>query len=143
LEESFVDKLVSFAKVNQYVDRQEYKEKWEQWILDNEESIEFEKRRLESLGYEGDVLLKMYKSARYYFRTKETSTDPKRRRGYVSVDKEMLDAIDAFLEQDMKDPEFTPKKSYEKFSLEHTVPKKTFKNRYYLARNPIKNKMFL
>jgi len=134
LDTEFTGKLVSFAKINQHVERREYKEKWEEWIQDNKEIVDVETRRLETLGYKGDVIQKMYKSARYYFRTKESSGEPKQRREYISPDKEMLAKIDIFLEKEMLDPEFTPRKSFEKFSLENDVPKKTFKNRYYLAK---------
>jgi hypothetical protein len=131
LDPEFAEKLVSFSKINQYVDRTEYKEKWDQWIQDNKEMVDIETRRLESLGYKGDVIQKIYKSARYYFRTKESSGEPKQRREYNSPDKEMINKIDLFLKKEMLDPEFTPRKSFEKLS---DVPKKTFNNRYYLAK---------
>ena len=130
---NFTEKLGSFAKIYQYSDRHEFKEKWEEWVQENQEDIITETRRLESIGYKGDVPTKMFKSARYYFRTKESS-EPKPRRVYVTTDKEMLGIIDEFLRNEMLNPEFTPRASYEKFQQDHDVPKKTFKNRYFLAK---------
>jgi len=130
---SFTEKLGSFAKIYQYSDRHEFKEKWEEWVKENQEDISIETRRLESLGYKGNIPTKMFKSARYYFRTKE-ATQPKERRTYATANKEMISIIDDFLSAEIKTPDFTPRSSYEKFSLLHNVPKKTFKNRYFLTR---------
>jgi len=118
------------------LDRKEFKEKWEEWIVDHDEKIQTEIRRLESLGYKGDVMVKMFKSARYYFRTK-SSSEPKQRRQYLPQDKAILQEIDDFLEKDMKTPGFTPKASFIKWcdTSEKEEMKKTFKNRYYLAKN--------
>lgn len=130
----FMEKLASFAKINEHLNRSEYKEKWEEWLTENKEDVEIETRRLETLGYTGNINGKMYKSARYYFRTKVSSDEPKKRRNYVSTDKKMLDKIDEFLREEIQQPEFTPQKSYERFSCDYDVPKKTFKNRYFLTK---------
>lgn len=135
-DETFAGELLSFSKINQYLDRKEFKEKWEEWIVDHDEKIQTEIRRLESLGYKGDVMVKMFKSARYYFRTK-SSNKPKQRRQYLPQDKAILQEIDDFLENDMKTEGFTPKSSFIKWcdTPEKEEMKKTFKNRYYLAKN--------
>lgn len=135
-DETFASDLLSFSKINQYLDRKEFKEKWEEWVNEHDEKIQTEIRRLETLGYKGDVMVKMFKSARYYFRTK-SSSEPKQRRQYLPQDKAILQKIDDFLESDMKTPDFTPKTSFVKWcdGLEKEELKKTFKNRYYLAKN--------
>jgi|LauGreDrversion4_1035100.scaffolds.fasta_scaffold178506_2 hypothetical protein len=136
-EETFAEELFSFSKINQYLDRKEYREKWDEWVIDNSEKIEAETRRLESLGYKGDVEEKMFKSARYYFRTK-TSTEPKKRKPYLPQDKAILQEIDDFIYEDRKNADFTPKSSFLKWSANDPAKsefKKTFKNRYYLAKN--------
>ena len=135
-DEAFAEELFSFSKINQYLERQEYKEKWEEWVIDNSEKIAAEKRRLESLGYKGDVEEKMFKSARYYFRTK-TSSEPKKRKPYLPQDKAILQEIDDFIYDDRKNPDFTPKSSFLKWCENDPAKlefKKTFKNRYYLAK---------
>ena len=64
--------LDRFSKVHQYDDRVTFKEAWTEWTNDSEDLISAEVRRLTNLGYEGDVVDKMYKSARYYYRKKST-----------------------------------------------------------------------
>jgi hypothetical protein len=102
-----------------------------------------ETRRLECLGYKGNVNDKMFKSARYYFRSKTSSGEPKQRRKYVRPDKGLLTKIDEFLETDMTKPDFTPKKSFldfcEAFHHDHTI-KKVFKNRYFVLAKKKQNK---
>jgi hypothetical protein len=134
--DEFADELYSFSKINQYLDRKEFKEKWEEWVADHSEKIDMETRRLESLGYEGDVIVKMFKSARYYFRTKTTS-EPKQRRQYLPQDKTILQEIDEFICNDMKNPDFKPRTSFLKWcegESSRIEMKKTFKNRYYLLK---------
>lgn len=68
----FIDELSRFSKVHQYDERREYKEAWTRWKSNPEitEIISVEVRRLESIGYMGDIEDKMFKSGRYYFRKK-------------------------------------------------------------------------
>ena len=96
--EPFVADLYNFAKIHQYDDRVGYKEAWGIWVEDNKEMVSRECERLMSLEYEGDILDKMFKSARYYFRKKSTEKKaPAERRNYVAVQKELLDAIDTHI----------------------------------------------
>jgi hypothetical protein len=69
---SFIDELSRFSKVHQYDERRAYKEAWVRWKSNIEisEIISVEVRRLESIGYMGDIEDKMFKSGRYYFRKK-------------------------------------------------------------------------
>ena len=71
--EPFVADLYNFAKIHQYDDRKVFKEEWKLWAEDNELIVNGEKERLQNLNYEGDVLDKMFKSARYYFRKKNNN----------------------------------------------------------------------
>ena len=68
------------------------------------------------MGYEGDVLDKMFKSARYYFRKKSTEKkEPKQRRQYISVNRELLDAIDIHIEENIYDTNYQPKTGFIEF----------------------------
>ena len=62
----FTSELLSFAKLHQYDDRVTYKENWSRWVQLNDDSIDAECCRMKALGYEGNVIDKMYKSGRYY-----------------------------------------------------------------------------
>lgn len=62
--------LFTFSKIHQYDDRKTFKEAWDFWSEDNKEILDFEIERLKQLNYEGDIINKMFKSSRYYFRKK-------------------------------------------------------------------------
>ena len=82
----FIDELSRFSKVHQFDERRAYKEAWQKWKSNQgiDEIISFEIRRLEEIGYKGDIEDKMFKSGRYYFRKKSIKqTDKKEPRGYV------------------------------------------------------------
>ena len=70
--EDFMSELYKFSKIHQFDDRKDFKEAWKIWTEENEQIIDSEMCRLLHLGYNGDVLDKMFKSARYYFRKKGT-----------------------------------------------------------------------
>ena len=67
-----VNHLSTFAKIHKYDDRKVFKESWQKWIEDPDikKIIMNEVTRLQTNGLEGDILDKMYKSARYYYRKK-------------------------------------------------------------------------
>ena len=157
--EEFMEELYKFSKIHQYDDRKDFKEAWKIWIEENEELIGTEMRRLNNLGYEGHVLTKMFKSARYYFRKKSTEKkEPKQRRPYMSVNKELLDAMDKHIEQNIYNKDYKPKTAFIEFCKENEVLlreviakifecgvknseeiedkiKKTYKNRYFMLTN--------
>jgi len=157
--EEFMVYLYNFSKIHQYDDRKDFKEAWNVWMEENDDIIDGEMRRLLTLGYEGDVLDKMFKSARYYFRKKSTErTDPKQRRQYISVTKDLLDAMDRHIENNIYDENYQPKTGFITFCkdnetlLKDTISsifeqgikeseliedkiKKTYKNRYFMLTN--------
>jgi len=152
----FTDHLTPFAKLHQYDDRHTYKEAWTQWLVINDELVDMEVRRLKGLGYDGNIVDKMYKSGRYYFRNKPTNanTEAKPRRVYVSLEHDVIDAMDIHISVNYYLPCFKPSIAYDQFCMEHTTLindeitrllqedltkedvcaklKKTYKNRYFL-----------
>jgi hypothetical protein len=157
--EEFMVYLYNFSKIHQYDDRKDFKEAWAVWTEENDDIIDGEMRRLLNLGYEGDVLDKMFKSARYYFRKKSTERiEPKQRRQYISVTKVLLDAMDRHIENNIYDDNYQPKTGFITFCkdneilLKDTISsifgqgikeselieykiKKTYKNRYFMLTN--------
>jgi len=111
----FTSELLSFAKLHQYDDRVTYKENWSRWVQLNDGSIDAECCRMKALGYEGNVIDKMYKSGRYYFRKKTPKQEPKTRRKYVSIDKEVIDAMDIHISQHYGTPMFKPSVAHDLF----------------------------
>jgi hypothetical protein len=160
--EVFMEQLYNFSKIHQYDERKDFKEAWKTWTEENETIVDEEMRRLLNLGYDGDVLDKMFKSARYYFRKKSTEKkEPKQRRQYISVNKELLDAMDKHIEENIYNTDYQPKTGFIKFCndnekiLKETISKifeqgikesqiiedkikKTYKNRYFMLTNKSK-----
>jgi hypothetical protein len=101
----------------------------------------------------------MFKSARYYFRKKSTEKkQPKQRRQYISVPKELLDSMDQHIEENIYNDDYQPKTGFISFcksnetvlksaiakiyeqgisdsSLIEDKMKKTYKNRYFILTN--------
>jgi hypothetical protein len=156
--QDFMDELYKFSKVHQYDDRSAFKEAWQEWTIDEEELIEEEMTRLEELGYDGDILDKMFKSARYYFRKKSTvKPEPKPRRKYIGVHKELLENMDSHIARGLASEDYKPSDGFNNFCvnnvdslkvevgrlLENDIDsneimnkiKKTYKNRYFMLIN--------
>ena len=152
----FTNELFKFSKVHQYDHRKDFKEAWEVWIGDNENIIDEEVRRLRNLGYDGDIIDKMFKSARYYFRKKSTEKKaPAKRRIYVGSQKDLLEAMDEHIKSNILTGEFKPSDGFDEFCKKNidilkdqinilcqsgltdsneikAKIKKTYKNRYFL-----------
>ena len=157
--DDFTDELFKFSKIHQYDERKAFKEAWAIWTEDNDDIVKEEFNRLRGLGYDGDILDKMFKSARYYFRKKSTEKkEPVKRRIYVGSQKDLLEAMDDHIKSNVVKRDFKPSDGFEEFCKENvdllkeevavlcraglTDPneikakvKKTYKNRYFLAIN--------
>lgn len=158
-DENFTNELYKFSKIHQYEERKQFKESWNIWVKENDELVTSEMRRLLNLGYEGDIMDKMYKSARYYFRKKSTAKpEPKPRKTYIGIDKELLNAMDKHISYNIKKDNFKPSEGFSNFCkenidiLKNSISilcqqgmsdsneikekiKKTYKNRYFLVIN--------
>jgi len=100
--DSFAKQLYEFSKIHQYDDRSTFKEAWTEWTEENEDIVSEEVRRLTEVGYEGNILEKMFKSSRYYFRKKSTEKKaPVKRRQYISMAQELLDSMDDHISKTM------------------------------------------
>ena len=69
--------------------------------------IDQESQRLLNLGYEGDVVGKLYRAARYYFKTRpptlERAPRAKNTTAYIALAPQLLQAMDAHIEQCTRD----------------------------------------
>ena len=155
--DDYTSELFKFSKIHQYDHRKDFKEAWEIWIEDNAEILNDEVRRLTNLGYNGDILDKMFKSARYYFRKKSTEKkDPKKRRSYVGIQSELLVAMDKHINANKRNDNYKPATGFDEFCKEYieilkvevtslcksgitdseeikNKIKKTYKNRYFMS----------
>jgi len=152
----FTIELYKFSKVHQYDHRKDFKEAWEIWIDENSNLVDDEVRRLTNLGYNGDILNKMFKSARYYFRKKSTEKkEPAKRRTYVGSQKDLLESMDDHIKSNISSGDFKPADGFDEFCKQNvdilkdqvnqlirsgitdsneikSKIKKTYKNRYFL-----------
>lgn len=156
----FIAELEYFAKIHKYEDKNGFKEKWTEWVEENKELIDAEKERLEELNYDGDIDNKMYTSARYYFRKKkEEKVEPKKRKVYVPISKEILGIIDEHISENYDNSGYTQQNGFEDFYeenedlLEYDIIlsskenlkdkiKKTYKNRYYIFIKKLKQQCY-
>jgi hypothetical protein len=161
LNNEIIELIHQFSKMHQYDDKKTYKEKWIKFLETNTEIFEREKQRLIDLGFNKNVEDKMYRSGRYYFRTKsnEKEKEVKKRRKYISCDINFIELIDNHINENLKNlkNDFKPSKEYNNFETIHKNEieieiermlneidnniqkndiinkiKKTYKNRYYL-----------
>ena len=90
--------LSNFAKIHEYDERKDFKEAWQKWIEEPEikKVIMNEVARLQLNGQMGDVLDRMYKSARYYYRKKkeQSSNQTEPRKEYEGLPRTILKSID-------------------------------------------------
>lgn len=154
----FTDELYKFSKVHQYDNRKDFKESWKIWMEENENIISNEVRRLTHLGYDGDILDKMFKSARYYFRKKSIEKKtPAKRRKYVCIEKNILLVMDEHIKNSIEEKtiDYKPSTGFDDFCKQNiellkqeirlmyhsgltdsndikNKIKKTYKNRYFL-----------
>jgi hypothetical protein len=157
--DDFIKELAIFSKVHQYDERADFKEAWLEWITNFTDLVETETRRLLDMGYDGDILDKMYKSGRYYFRKKSMEKkDHKKRREYIGVSTNLLNAMDMDIKVHVLDENYQPKTAFIRFCKENTdilkesikeiysegcrdceliedKIKKTYKNRYFIFKN--------
>lgn len=155
LTEDVVAAITSFAKVHQYDSRSDYKDAWKEWCNENKDILSIEAKRLEALGYEGDIYDKFYKSGRYYFRTKNMQKqDAVERKKYVGLSREILKNMDEFILTRVLANNSSPAEAFNEFCSAHSKLvmdeiqdllgnqgltdaevsaklKKTFKNRYF------------
>lgn len=73
LSNEIVTFIAEFSKLHQYDDRHAYKDAWGIWLNDNRDFVSREEKRLKDIGFNGDVIDKMFKAGRYYFREKRAN----------------------------------------------------------------------
>lgn len=129
-----INLLEDFAKLHQYEGSKDYKESWNNWLKEDEiaHELEEEQSRLVKQGIIGDVMERLYKSSRYYYRKKINKPDskPQSRKKYEGLSKEVLRNMDSQIIReingniDMSEHEkiisrFTPSKSFNSYMNEN------------------------
>jgi hypothetical protein len=136
--------IADFSKLHKYDDRHAYKDAWALWLTENRDFIAREESRLKEIGFHGDVIDKMFKAGRYYFREKredkskkngkngdsggkvkvreeeeEGKVNKKITRAYISMNPEFIEAINVHLTKSMKENDFKPQTSFIQFVEEN------------------------
>ena len=141
--------LADFAKLNSGKKLSDFKLEWSKFLIVNKREIDIEVVRLNACGMEGDVIHKLFSSARYWHdKKKRNITKPKE--NSVMMSKEFLNAIDTHIKNNS---DYKPSVAFTDFcgtnmsvlkleiqylkSESFTVDeirvkiKKTYKNRYF------------
>ena len=133
LSDEIMSSITQFAKIHQLYDRHMYKEAWTRWLADEQDNVEREVGRLEQLEYKGDILDKMFKAGRYYFREKVTikavenanvnnvanDVDNTKTREYIVMDPAIIQAMDLHLRSLIHNKNFKPAVAYNEFCDQH------------------------
>lgn len=156
LDPIIVDHLIRFTDTHRYADSSIFKEEWDKWIEGNKTIIERENTRLKEAGCQKNIRQKLYRSARYYYKTKSMDKeDPHERRQYVGTGKDFRDAIDEHIFTTVRSQQLKPAHAFDDFIKSNKyIPvitetkedirrygfttemindkiKKTYKNRYF------------
>lgn len=123
--------ITQFAQKHQFDDRHSYKDAWVLWLAENQDTVEREVARLHQLDYKGDVIDKMFKAGRYYFRAKagihteqkeqkaQKEQEEPKRRDYIVMNQDVIQAMDAHLQSLIKQKDFKPALAYTQFCEQH------------------------
>lgn len=159
--EEFMNTLANFANSHRYDDAGVFKERWDRWTANDQNISEIikEEKRLSTLGYDGDMEDKMYKTVRYYLKNKSLEKkEPKKRRKYISIDRIIISEMDNHINDEALPNLMKPSVAYNNFTSQSEYSnlmdkeinrlgdlgmeekpaldkiKKTYKNRYYLQQ---------
>ena len=158
--DEIAERFTYFATLHRYNDRKTFKENWNNWIQqpDVAQAIAKETASLEQQGYQGDILDKMFKSVRYYYRKKPAvPTAPKQRKVYVSLSSDLLEKIDKHVLETIVQHTnsetnvcaISPANAFNEYQkillVEPNAPdidikkyKKTYKNRFFIVSQNIR-----
>ena len=112
---NFSDELKIFSELNKNLDVIDFKLRMDRWVVNNNSLVEKEMEFLNSSGYYGNILQKIFKSARYYFsKLNEKKVEKKERKKYSTKDNELLERIKKHIEiKKMEKPSIAYNNFYE------------------------------
>ena len=94
-----MEDLKEFTRIHKFDEAKVFEKKFDEWKEENSEIIAREIIICKNMGYEGDVISKIYKSARYYFKNKSNEkTKPEEERQYIGIDVTLKDKMDEFIQ---------------------------------------------
>jgi len=150
--EEMGERFMYFATLHRFDDRKMFKENWQKWIdePDVADCISKEIDRIKTTGYIGDVIGKMFRSVRYYYRKKPVVPgEAKKRKAYAPNQKEILAEMDRHILLQITEhcidqrSSVSPAKAFAHYieareGVDKETYKKLYKNRFYLLAKPIR-----
>lgn len=114
----FQNRVITFSESVKHDSLSDCKIKLEIWCLRNEEFIEREYINLRTMGYEGDIKDKIFKSSRYYFSKKDTKkVEVKKRKKYTVKNNKLIEKIKNHISEQEKS--LKPSQAYNNFYKLH------------------------
>jgi hypothetical protein len=104
----FAKELEYFSKIHKYDDRKTFKEEWTKWIQEEniKNLIETEKQRCIKQDYKGDIMDKIFKSVRYYYRKKKENIkeeqETQENENFTGLSREILKQMDIHINEIIK-----------------------------------------
>jgi len=158
--ESCVKIIAEFSAKHREDKNRDFKAAWKLWVQTPGVQILFseESNRLKESGYTGDVMEKLYFSARYYYRKKAISSETpaaapvkeKTRKPNESTDSNILEQMNQDILAQMRlNNKIRPADAFEKYK--QTAPdfdedneakfKKIYKNRFFMIRKKLEKQL--
>jgi hypothetical protein len=118
--------LLDFGQQHKFDSKNDFKENWDIWTSEYHEDINNEDERLKELGYTGNIINKMYKSVRYYYCKKHTTTNGKqnKRRKYISKNPDFIEFIDNFIKRQFVYENSTSEENNDGYAIYDLKPSK-------------------
>lgn len=127
---TIIENILNFSRLNMYIERKIFKEKWIEWKETNKEELEIEYKRLITLGYTGDFNNKLFKATRYYFKDKQSTSNTEKvpsksdtKRKYIFLDYDIIKLMENHIKEiyskKIYSKEFKPSIGYNNFILLH------------------------
>tara|TARA_Y100000816_G_C26050374_1_gene550665 strand:+ start:51 stop:659 length:609 start_codon:yes stop_codon:yes gene_type:complete len=166
-DEQLSSDMQEFARIHKHDSRVDFKENFEEWYNSNEESITREQRRLQEIGFNDDIKIKLFRSIKYYYvkRTptqNNNETSKNRPEKYVQHTREFAAISTSYISEKCIVQSKSPHNSYKDFCEDHEHDinneinnlmekydlsnenatlkiKKTFKNHYFQLNKKTKN----
>jgi hypothetical protein len=119
--------LNQFAEIHRYDERKTFKSEWENWIANDDikKQLKQEIKRLESMGMDDDIMDRMFKSARYYYRKKPLiekrkveTKKPTQKTPYIGFTTATLQHMDEYIKK-KENIQISPANLYELYCNEN------------------------
>jgi len=146
--QDLTDEMQNFARIHKHDSRLDFKENFDEWFNNNSELINREKFRLDSIGYEDDIKVKLFRSIKYYYVKKSPTKSPEkatRSVKYVQHQREFTQIITTYISSECIPLKKSPKDSYksflERFNNEISTEINNLNEKFNISKEDSENKI--